>query len=156
MPDFVAHALDLAACRNEVGALREMLAKSADLRESTFRRLFRENRNLAALSGLYNPSVVRFDRIAWEYVLFGDFRCDLVVGDSVTKAYTFIEYEEARPNSLFVKHGDKATREWGSRFLDLCEEAIRQGQEALDAGGTVRVAVDEGGYPGRIVVTIRN
>jgi hypothetical protein len=32
----------------------------------------------------YNPVIVRFDRVAWEYPLFGEFRCDLAIGDSVT------------------------------------------------------------------------
>lgn len=42
---------------------------------------------------------------------------DLVVGDSVTHTYTFIEFEDAQASSVFVKHGGKATREWSPRFL---------------------------------------
>ncbi|HEY1376530.1 MAG TPA: hypothetical protein VGF55_07035 [Gemmataceae bacterium] len=42
-----------------------------------------------------------------------------------------------------------------SRFLDSCEDAIRRGRADLDAGGAVRVLFEEGGYPGRVVVTIR-
>jgi hypothetical protein len=41
-----------------------------------------------------------------------------------------------------------------SRFLDACEDAIRQGRASLVAGGTVTVAFEEGGYAGRVVVTI--
>jgi hypothetical protein len=43
-----------------------------------------------------------------------------------------------------------------SRFLDACEQAIRVGRAVLDAGGTVRVELDEGGYPGTILVTIHS
>ena len=56
------------------------------------------------------------DLLAYEYPLFGDFRCDLAVADSVTRACTFVEFEDAGPRSLFVQHGDKATREWSPRF----------------------------------------
>lgn len=116
MPDFVTHTFDPIACRAEVEALRGLLQGSADLSEGVLRRFFKARRHLAALTGLYNPAIAHFDRVAWEYALFGDFRCDMVVGDSVTKACTFIEYENARPNSLFVKHGAKGTREWSPRF----------------------------------------
>ena len=32
------------------------------------------------------------------------------------RACTFVELEDAGPRSLFVKHGDKSTREWSPRF----------------------------------------
>ncbi len=48
--------------------------------------------------------------------LFGDFCCDLVVGDFARHAYCFIEFEDAGPTSLFIKRGKKATREWSPRF----------------------------------------
>src|SRR5207248_10727782 len=47
---------------------------------------------------------------------FGDFSCDLVVGDSGAKGYSFIEFEDAGPRSIFVQQGQKATREWSPRF----------------------------------------
>lgn len=43
-----------------------------------------------------------------------------------------------------------------SQFLATCEAAIRQQQVELDAGGTVCVDLGEGGYDGRVVVTIRS
>jgi hypothetical protein len=42
-----------------------------------------------------------------------------------------------------------------SRFLAPCEEALRREQTALDAGGTIRVPFEDGGYDGRVTVTIR-
>src|SRR5207244_1348227 len=77
---------------------------------------FRKRKNLAALIASYSPNVIRLDRIAFEFPLFGDFTCDLAVGDSVKHAYCFIDFEDAGPNSLFVRQGKKATREWSSRF----------------------------------------
>jgi len=42
-----------------------------------------------------------------------------------------------------------------SRFLDACERAIGPSIAELDAGGIVCVELDEGGYPGSMLVTIR-
>src|SRR5689334_11720019 len=43
-----------------------------------------------------------------------------------------------------------------SRFLAACEQAIRTGRDALDGGETVRIALEEGGYSGRVLVEIRS
>lgn len=42
-----------------------------------------------------------------------------------------------------------------SQFLDACESAIRAHRADLDGGGIVSVDLGEGGYDGRITVTIR-
>jgi hypothetical protein len=42
-----------------------------------------------------------------------------------------------------------------SRFLDGCEAAIRGHRAELDGSRTVYVELGEGGYEGRVVVTIR-
>jgi hypothetical protein len=42
-----------------------------------------------------------------------------------------------------------------SRFLAPCEEVIRRDRATLDAQGTIRVPFEDGGYDGRITVTIR-
>jgi hypothetical protein len=42
-----------------------------------------------------------------------------------------------------------------SRFLADCEAAIRGNRAKLEAGGTLRVELEEGGYAGRVIVTIR-
>ena len=42
-----------------------------------------------------------------------------------------------------------------SQFLEACEAAIRGHRAELDAGSEVSVTLSDGGYEGRIVVTIR-
>jgi Domain of unknown function (DUF4263) len=116
MPDFVAHALNYSVCRAEVEELRSLLRANPQLGERRINRFLRNRPHLSALIALYNTAITRFDRLAWEYRLFGDFQCDLVVGDFARKAYAFIEFEDAGPKSLFVKQGKKATREWSSHF----------------------------------------
>jgi hypothetical protein len=39
-----------------------------------------------------------------------------VVGEWERGAYCFVEFEDARKDSVFKKQGAKATREWGARF----------------------------------------
>jgi len=116
MPGFDAHALDPVTGRVEVADLRVLLTANQELSETLLRNFFRGRRNASALIGHYNPAVQRADRLAFEYPLFGDFRCDLAISDSSSKACTFVELEDAGPRSLFVRKGRKATREWSPRF----------------------------------------
>ncbi|HCA97100.1 MAG TPA: hypothetical protein DEP38_21515, partial [Cyanobacteria bacterium UBA9226] len=69
---------------------------------------FRERHHLSAFIGSYHTNINRFDRLAFEYDIFGDFTEDIVVGDFVGKAYCFVEFEDAASNScrMRVKHLD--------------------------------------------------
>jgi hypothetical protein len=116
MPDFSPHALDLASGRQQVQELKALLDSSPDLPEAAFHDFFEPRSHLRALVGLYNPTLAAPDRLAWQYPIFGDFRSDFAIGDWTRKAYTFVEFEDARPNSLFVKHGERAIRAWSPRF----------------------------------------
>jgi hypothetical protein len=116
MPDFHPHSFDRAHCRQEVLELKALLESSGDLGEAVFHDFFEPRLHLRALIGGYNSALASLDRLAWQYPIFGDFRCDFAIGDWTRKAYTFVELEDARPNSLFVKQGDKATRAWSARF----------------------------------------
>jgi len=112
-------------CRSEVEELRGLLAANPVLEEGKdILPFFRARPQLSVFCGINNPNIVAFDRVAWEYDLFGDFSCDLAVGDSVTKAYCFLEFEDAGPRSLFVQQGQKATREWSPRFDHGCSQVI--------------------------------
>jgi hypothetical protein len=107
---------NLAQCRLEVGELHSWLNAHPTLGEKAIRDFFRPRRHLSAFVGSCDPNVNRFDRIAFEYPLFGDFTCDLVVGDSAGGAFCFVEFEDAGPQSLFIRRGKRATREWSPRF----------------------------------------
>lgn len=117
MKTFESVNFDRKRCIEEVSALRKWLGRNAVLEErKQILPFFRKRRFLSAFLGSYGRDLISFDRIAFELSLFGDFACDLVVGDSARNAYCFIEFEDAAPNSLFVKQGRRATREWSSRF----------------------------------------
>lgn len=118
MKTFDPLAFDPERCRLEALQLRDRLMAASPLRErDDVLPFFRARPHLSAACGLFNPTVLLFDRLAWEYDLFGDFGCDFVVSDSHSRSCTFIEFESATSASVFVRHGRKATREWSPRFL---------------------------------------
>lgn len=109
--------LRLDKCRKELAEFKKLL----DLKESLSEQddilpFFKANKHLAALIGAQNPKINGFDRIATEFDLFGDYSCDLVIGDSVSHNYCFVEFEDARFNSIFTRRRQKATPEWSPRF----------------------------------------
>ncbi len=113
--EFVKIEFDPGQCRREAEQLRDLLAVSRELQE---RRqvlpFFKERLQLSAFIGSYHPDIVRYDLVAHELPLFGDFVADLVVGDSKNSAFAFVEFEDASPESIFMKK--KATPDWSPRF----------------------------------------
>ena len=108
---------DFPLCRQQVGEIETWLKSKDELSEGNdIGPFFRDRPQMASLIGMTNSSISQLDRIAWEFDIFGDFRCDLAVGDWEKGAYCFIEFEDARKGSVFSTAGEKATREWGRRF----------------------------------------
>ncbi len=117
MPDFAPHAFDYAAARQQLGEFGDLLRSAAEFSEGNdLLPFFRARRQLVALFGLYNASQSRYDRVAQEYPLFGAYACDFAVGDSAAKAYTFVELEDARPDSVFVTKPGRLSPVWARRF----------------------------------------
>ena len=67
-------------------------------------------------AGINLVDIFNCDSLAHEFDLWGKFTCDLVIGSSHIKTYYFIEFEDAKPDSLFKVFKNKATSEFGSRF----------------------------------------
>lgn len=112
-------ALDLVDCRDELAAFKALLDRheSGTLGEQEHvLPFFREHRHVAALIGYLYSECVRIDRIAYEFDIFGDHAADLVVGDATRRAYAFVEFEDAAPDSIFRREGKKDTLVWASRF----------------------------------------
>ena len=59
---------------------------------------------------------IGIDRIAYEYGLFGDFVCDLVIGNSETNDYCFVEFENATADSIFTKKKGRSESYYTCRF----------------------------------------
>ena len=62
---------------------------------------------------LFFPAEV-VDQIRREFSLFAHFRADWVAGDSKNGRYVFLEFEDARPNSVF--EDGKYHNAWGQRL----------------------------------------
>ncbi|MBI1918891.1 MAG: DUF4263 domain-containing protein [Planctomycetes bacterium] len=110
-------AFDYPRCQKQVEEFQAWLAGKDELSEhKDVRPFFQAREQMAVLFGMFNPRISWADRIAWEFDIFGDFACDLAVGEHERGAYCLVEFEDALSNSIFQKQGEKATREWGKRF----------------------------------------
>lgn len=117
MKSFLKFDFDLKQCSSELADLKVLLDSKSDLSERLdILPFFNDRRHLSAFLGSYSPYMGRFDRLAFEYQLYGDFACDLVVGDSGKGYYCFIEFENANDKSVFEKKPSKNAPEWGTRF----------------------------------------
>jgi hypothetical protein len=115
--EFKEIKFDLSAAATQLDAFESLLKSKAWLAESAdLLPFFKANDQFVASLGLLFSVIGVPDRIAAEYDLWGDFRADVVIGDSRRAAYVVIELENAEEDSIFRKVGTKATREWSPRF----------------------------------------
>ena len=109
-------AFDYARCHDEAREFQTFLGSRTTLKErDEILPFFKARKHLSAFLGAYSTKAIVYDRVAHEYPLFGDFACDLVAGDWSRRAYTFVEFEDAAPESIFVKRR-RNTPEWSPRF----------------------------------------
>lgn len=117
MKEFVKINFDPAICRFQLEEFKELLEQKKPLSEKNdILPFFRERIQLSTFIGSYHRNIERLNRVAFEFDIFGDFTTDLAVGDSRKKSYCFIEFEDARSNSVFVSKAGKYCPEWSPRF----------------------------------------
>ncbi|MBD2459341.1 DUF4263 domain-containing protein [Nostoc sp. FACHB-87] len=108
--------LDLKQCLYELEELENLLNSNSVLKENQdILPFFKQRLHLSAFIGSYVPLIVRFNQIKHEFTLYGDFRADLVIGDSVNNTYCFIEFEDAAQDSIFIDKG-RSTSDWSPKF----------------------------------------
>jgi hypothetical protein len=113
--EFQRIQFDPGECRRQAEELRAFLITNRELQgRKQVLPFFKERLQLSAFLGSYHQEIVRYDLVAHELPLFGDFVADLVVGDSKNHAFAFIEFEDASADSIFVEK--KATPDWSPRF----------------------------------------
>jgi hypothetical protein len=106
---------DAATCRNQVDELIDFLDRHDELDEQNdIQPFFYSRKQLCAAIGLSSAYVKWPSRLQDELQLFGDFRCDLAIGDDLGN-YCLVEFEDATPDSIFVQKG-RATSYWAPRF----------------------------------------
>lgn len=114
---FEGQTFSLKTCLEEVTQFAALLESQSELSEREHvLPFFRKRPQLAALIGTYVPDIANPDLVAFEYDLFGDFVCDLAVGDSYSKTFLLVEFEDARPKSLFISDRGRTTPEWAPRL----------------------------------------
>ncbi|MFB2923379.1 Shedu anti-phage system protein SduA domain-containing protein [Aerosakkonema funiforme] len=117
MKNFSRVEFDVSVCRSQLSEMQQLLQSRRGLSErDDIIPFFRERQHLSAFLASYHPDISRYDRVAFEYDIFGDFACDLAIGDSVNRSYCFVEFEEAATNSIFITKPGRSTPEWSSRF----------------------------------------
>lgn len=99
-------------CKNEINELGNLLAKAEQFNERELVKFFQARKQLTAFMASFFPVMMPPDCFSSEFQLFGSFGCDVVVGSRTRQAYFFIEFEDAKPNSVLRKVGKKATTEW--------------------------------------------
>ena len=115
MKDFENHQLSIEQCRKELENFKALLASSLELNErKDILPFFRVKQHLSAFISTYVNDIANPDLLAFEFDLFGDFACDLVVGDSSSHTYLLVEFEDAKMGSLFRK--GKYAPEWSPRI----------------------------------------
>jgi Shedu protein SduA, C-terminal len=102
----------------ELDELEVLLLGNRQLHErNEITPFFKNRRHLSAALGLTNSNIELPDRVATELNLFGDFACDVACGDSVTNAYTLVEFEDAHQYSILSRlETGKIVKRWAPRF----------------------------------------
>jgi Domain of unknown function (DUF4263) len=117
MKGFKDFKFDPRICRQELNELKFHLDSKFELSErKDVLPFFKQREHLSSFIGSYFPYISSFDKLAYEYDIFGDFKADLAIGDSESGWYGFIEFEGASETSIFDRKGGKITPEWSSRF----------------------------------------
>src|SRR5713101_8756760 len=93
---------DRTACLSELAEFRELLESNTELSEQDqLLPKFRGWRHLTAFMGSYHPKCIRRDLLKSEFPFWESFRADFVIGDSSSKTYVLVEFEDAKRDSLF-------------------------------------------------------
>ena|SRR5271165_681000 len=117
MKKLTQHKFDRAQCRVEWKEFEQLLKSKAVLDENKdILPFFKARQDLSLFITSFFPRIKNADVFAHEYPIYGDFRADLVVGDSVTHNYLLVEFENGSSDSIFKKRPGKATPDWAPRF----------------------------------------
>ena len=106
---------DFARCRASLDAFEELLGTDELDEQVHVLPFFRQHPHLAAFLGSYNPQLGIPDLLAYELSLFGRFTADLVVGNTATQNFVFVEFEDGKATSIFRQRG-RRTPHWSERF----------------------------------------
>jgi hypothetical protein len=117
MKILTTHSFDANNCRKEWNEFVQLLAQNQTLSERNhILPFFKQSRDLSIFIGEFFSKIKKPDVFAHEYEIYRDFIADLVIGDSVTNHYLLVEFEDGKPESIFLKKGNKSTPDWSPRI----------------------------------------
>lgn len=152
---FEGLSFDYSSFATQISELADLLRQDElDEREQIL-PFFQARPILSAQIGTFFADLSIPNKIAFEYDIFGDFACDLAVGNTNTHSYCFVEFEDAKHDSLF-RTGKRFKPSFGRRLeqgasqvLDwFCKlETLQNTQEMVD-----RFEVPKIDYSGLLII----
>lgn len=106
---------DLATFEREVGEYELLLRKPWLSERSDILPFFKARPILSSQIATDFSGMVVVNKIAFEYDVFGDFACDVAIGNTVRSTFCFVEFEDAQENSIFQK-GNRYKPSFGQRL----------------------------------------
>lgn len=116
MKSFDNVAFDFHLFKKELGEFGQLLDDCDELSErAEILPFFRQRRLLSSQIATHHPNIVP-QLLSYEFDIGGDFTCDVAVGDPDSQTFCFIEFEDAKRDSLFVKRPTKFSPEYANRL----------------------------------------
>lgn len=117
MKALTKHVFDPKQCRSEWNDFDILLKSKPSLDEAKdILPFFKTRHDLSILISSYFPKIINADVFAHEYPIYGDFKADLVLGDTTTHNYLLVEFENGAANSIFKTKSKKSTPDWAPRL----------------------------------------
>jgi hypothetical protein len=138
--------LDVPSCRQAVSSLASFLASNNELAESGkggLQEFFLEDPDLLLLAGdCFGPRSFTPAAYKSEYSIFGEFRADFAVANATRDKFLFIEFEDAKRDSVFKEKtsgSSSISYEWSKRFEHGYSQVVDWHYRMDDMSGTSRL-----------------
>jgi hypothetical protein len=122
MIKMIERKLDLKACKKSLKKLSRFLKDNREIDETGSNGLqtfFLSNPDLILLMGDCFFPAMSPAAYQKEFSIIGEFRADFAISDAGKSKFLFVEFEDAKKNSVFVKKGKGKAQEryeWARRF----------------------------------------
>jgi hypothetical protein len=113
--EFTEVEFDPARFKAELDSFRGLLESKAELGEEEIRAFLQHSAHLTAAIGTTSGNIGVAKRFAHEFPILGDYRADIVLGNSEHQ-FCFVELEDGKPDSVLKRVPGRATKEWARGF----------------------------------------
>lgn len=148
-------SFDFQTFKRQIEEYEDFLKKEELDEKRDIQPFFHARPLLSAQIGTFFSDLQIPDKIAFEYDIFGDFACDLAVGNTKINAFCFVEFEDAKKDSLFrletkykpsygqrLEHGFSQILDWFCKI-----EALHGTQDVQDRFGAHKIE-----YSGLLII----